>query len=170
MGKFKTGGIEMTHKKNGHYVMILLMMTMGMSSSITSYEHTCSSCSNKKTNNKVEQNRNKTAHQIQDDIHALRLNVEDYGATKTTYNTLDRFQDEINNLCVSCPELQNKKCRDQQETLNWKLKSLRKLTERQAKKMEKNGKIKSPSHGGVGLLLAPALTVSAPLAIASARE
>jgi len=93
--------------------------------------------------------------QMQDNIHALRMNIKNYGVSKATYATLDRFYIDIENLC----ELQG--CCN--HSLQWKLSNVRKMADKQFKKSKKH--IKNHVYGGGAPILAPALAVGSPFAI-----
>ena len=94
-------------------------------------------------------------HQIQDNIHALRMNIKNYGVSKATYATLDRFDSEIKSLC------DDKKCCN--HSLAWKLNNVRRMADNQMEKSKKH--MKNHVYGGGAPLLLPVLTVGAPAAI-----
>jgi len=91
-------------------------------------------------------------HQIEDNIHALRMNIKNYGASKASYETINRFHEEIKNLCK-----QNKCCN---HSLTWKLNNVKKMSDKQIKNNKKYAKDRV-SGNGVPILL-PVLTIGAP--------
>ena len=137
-------------KINTHYFMMLLITTIGASHEIKSY-------SSKKDTTTVSQSCNAMIHQIEDNIHALRQNVLNYGTTQATYNAIDRIHEEINSACSK------KSCCGR--SLTWKLNNVKRLADRQSKSMKKNGRLEHQSNGG--LFVAPILTIAAPAAIIS---
>ena len=144
----------MTRKTKKHYLAMLLITMTLLSPEIEARNNS----SNKA--NSISQSCSALSHQIENDIHALRQNVLNHGTTQATYDAIDRLRENIKNTCT------NKKCC--KHSLEWKLNNVKKLADKQTKKMKKNGEIKLQGSGGSGLFLAPVMTIAAPAAIISA--
>ena len=110
-----------------YFAMIIVSTFFGLSSSIQSHENICF---NQKECDNRERNRNQKIHTLKGDLHSLRWNIEDYGATPEIYDKLDAINNEIESICISCPECQLKKCQAHQRMLQRKSRHTKALAER----------------------------------------
>ena len=143
----------MIQKTKKHYLTMFLIAVTLLSPEI---EARSNSSTKKKGSGSMLQGCSALSHQIEDDIHALRQNIINYGTSQATYDAIDRLRDDIKNTC------KNKKCCD--HSLEWKLNNVEKLADRQAKKIKKTGKLEHESNGAGGLLLTPIFAISGPAA------
>ena len=130
--KLKRGHMK---KMNIYHAMIFLSLAAGTNSEIKSYQN---NDIHKKLSDKAARSRNKAVHKMEDNIRDIRLNIEDYGATPATYEKLKEFDQEIQYLCIACPNQQHKKCLDSQTSLKKKLHKAERLAHRRKTKNLQN--------------------------------
>ena len=148
----------MTKKTKKHCLAMFLIAVTLLSPEMQARSN---SHANKKGSGSTTQSCSALSHQIEDDIHALRQNIVNYGTSQATYDAIDRLRNDIKKTC------KNKKCCD--HSLEWKLNNVQKLADRQTKKMKKSGRIEHQSHGADGLLLTPVFMVAGPASMIGAH-
>ena len=114
-----------------YFLITMITASVGLATEIKSLNN---ACSGKIECDKSEQDRNALVHKLKGDLHALRWNIEDYGATPEIYDKLNAIDNEIEYICISCSECQLKKCHTHQHMLQRKSRHTKALADQHAQK------------------------------------